>query len=308
MLVRKLFMLWRIMKTGSRNFARNAWLSIAATAVMTVTLTIMLAAVVFNMALGSTLDQVTAKIDVAVFFTDEASQKKINRFQSELEQLENVTEVEFVSKSEALERYRELRSDEESSAPIEAVSEEENTLPRSVEIKMADLSRVGEISALAESQQFAPIVEDTSLEKENRRTIERIARARESLITFGLTASLIFAAISMLIIFNTIRMAIFARAEEIGIMRLVGATNSFIRGPFLFEAMLDGIIAALISLGLVYAVLFRTGVSLINYVDFESTTAFFADMWPVVVLATIGAGILIGVLSSALAMMRYLRL
>ncbi len=308
MLVRKLFMLWRIMGAGTRNFFRNAWLSVAATAVMVVTLTIMLAAVVFNMALGNTLDQVTRNIDVAVYFTDEASQREISQFQNELNGLENVTSVSFISKDEALERYRQERSESENQSPIDPVTEEENPLPRSVEITVEDLTRVDEISRLAESGQHASIIDETSLGADQQRTIERIASVREFLITFGLAASLIFAGISVLIIFNTIRMAIFARGEEISIMRLVGATNSFIRGPFLFEAMLDGIIAALIALGLVYAVLFRSGASLVDYVDFESTVAFFADAWPLVVAGTITAGILIGILSSTLAMARYLRL
>lgn len=306
MLVRRLFMLWRIMGTGTRNFFRNAWLSIAATAVMTVTLTIMLAAVVFNMALGSTLDQVTEKINIAVFFPDEVSEKKIGEFEDELLRLGNVTSTYYVSKSEALERYR--QENEGNEDVLEAVNENENPLPRSIEIQVKDLNKVDEIAALTQSDRYAPIIEDTSLDRDRRRTIERIADARQFLITFGVTASLVFAVISMLIIFNTIRMAIFARGEEIGIMRLIGATNAFIRGPFLFEAMLDGIIAAVISLGLVYAVLFHSSVSLTDFVDFESTLTFFADTWPLVVLGTVLAGILIGTLSSMLAMMRYLRL
>jgi cell division transport system permease protein len=295
------------MEAGTRNFFRNAWLSVAAITVMAVTLTIMLSAVVFNMALGNTLDKVTEKIDVAVYFNDDASRSQIDKFQEALLARGNVTEVEFISKSEARERYRQERSSS-GEQPIDPVTPGDNPLPRSVEITVADLTRVGQISDLAQSQQYAPIVEETSLGGDQRDTIQRIATVRESLLTAGLVASLIFAGISVLIIFNTIRMAIFARGEEISIMRLIGATNAFIRGPFLFEAILDGIIAALIALGLVYALLFRSGASLIDYVDFESTVTFFAEAWPLVAGGTILAGVLLGAFSSTLAMARYLRL
>lgn len=307
MLVRKLFMLTRVMEAGTRNFFRNAWLSVAAITVMAVTLTIMLSAVVFNMALGNTLDKVTEKIDVAVYFNDDASRSQIDQFQEALLARGNVTEVEFISKAEARERYRQERSSS-GEQPIDPVTPGDNPLPRSVEITVADLTRVGQISDLAQSQQYAPIVEETSLGGDQRDTIQRIATVRESLLTAGLVASLIFAGISVLIIFNTIRMAIFARGEEISIMRLIGATNAFIRGPFLFEAILDGIMAALIALGLVYALLFRSGASLIDYVDFESTVTFFAEAWPLVAGGTILAGVLLGAFSSTLAMARYLRL
>jgi cell division transport system permease protein len=302
-----MFMLTRVMEAGTRNFFRNAWLSVAAITVMAVTLTIMLSAVVFNMALGNTLDKVTEKIDVAVYFNDDASRSQIDQFQEALLARGNVTEVEFISKAEARERYRQERSSS-GEQPIDPVTPGDNPLPRSVEITVADLTRVGQISDLAQSQQYAPIVEETSLGGDQRDTIQRIATVRESLLTAGLVASLIFAGISVLIIFNTIRMAIFARGEEISIMRLIGATNAFIRGPFLFEAILDGIIAALIALGLVYALLFRSGASLIDYVDFESTVTFFTEAWPLVAGGTILAGVLLGAFSSTLAMARYLRL
>lgn len=304
--IRRGLMLWRIMVSGVRNFIRNAWLSVAATAVMVITLTIMLAAIVFNMALGDTLDQVTESIDIAVFFDDAAPMETVNELQSELLALENVTDVHYVSKAEALERYQEDNADNPDI--LEAVTEDENPLPTSLEIQVQDLNRVDEIIVLSQDDRFVPIIEDTSLGEDRRRTIARIADTRQFLITFGIVASLLFAAISILIIFNTIRMAIFARGEEIGIMRLVGATNGFIRGPFLFESMLDGIIAAGISLAVLYTALLKGAPRLVDFVSFDSTFAFFTGAWPLVVFGTILAGIAIGVISSMMAMMRYLKL
>ncbi len=305
-LIRRLLMLWRIMVAGTRNFFRNAWLSVAATAVMVITLTIMLSAVIFNMALGDTLDQVTESIDVAIFFEDDASREAIDELQSELIGLENVTAVQYISKADALERYR--RDNIDNPDILEAVSEDDNPLPRSLEIQVQDLNQIDELIILSQDDRFIPIIEDTSLGEERRRTIERIADTRQFLISFGVVASLIFASVSILIIFNTIRMAIFARGDEIGIMRLVGATNGFIRGPFIFESILDGIIAAAISLGIIYLALMQGATRLVDFVSFENTLEFFTVAWPLVVIATVLAGALIGIISSMMAMVRYLKL
>ncbi len=304
--VRRLLMLWRIMVAGTRNFFRNAWLSVAATAVMVITLTIMLSAVVFNMALGDTLDQVTESIDVAIFFEDEAPRSTIDELQEELMRLENVTAVEYISKADALERYR--RENIDNPDILEAVSEDDNPLPRSLEIQVEDLNLIDELIILSQDERFVPAIEDTSLGDNRRTTIERIADTRQFLISFGVIASLIFATISILIIFNTIRMAIFARGDEIGIMRLVGATNGFIRGPFIFESVLDGIIAAGISLGIIYLGLLQGATRIVDFVNFENTLEFFTTMWPLVVIGTIAAGILLGIISSMMAMVRYLKL
>lgn len=310
--VRRLLMLWRIMLAGMRNFLRNAWLNLAATVVMVITLTIILLAVVFNMALGETLDKYTEQVDlVSIYLQDGASEADVDALRGELEAHDNVLSTDYTSKQEALEQFR---IDQETDQPdegrdiVDAVSEDNNPLPASVEARVHDIERITVVNDIANQQQYASIVDETSLDEDDQRTINRISNAQQFLITFGLSASLVFAAISMLIIFNTIRIAIYARSEEIGIMRLIGATNGFIRGPFLFEAMLNGIIGASLAVVLVYLALFRGLGGEIEFVDFGATLQFFGDAWPLVVVATLALGMVIGILSSALAMARHLRL
>lgn len=310
--VRRLLMLWRIMLAGMRNFLRNAWLNLAATVVMVITLTIILLAVVFNMALGETLDKYTEQVDlVSIYLQDGASEADVDALRGELEAHDNVLSTDYTSKQEALEQFR---IDQETDQPdegrdiVDAVSEDNNPLPASIEARVHDIERITVVNDIANQQQYASIVDETSLDEDDQRTINRISNAQQFLITFGLSASLVFAAISMLIIFNTIRIAIYARSEEIGIMRLIGATNGFIRGPFLFEAMLNGIIGASLAVVLVYLALFRGLGGEIEFVDFGATLQFFGDAWPLVVVATLALGMVIGILSSALAMARHLRL
>lgn len=305
-LIRKFFMLARIMMAGTRNFFRNAWLNLAATAVMVVTLMIMLGAVVFNMALNDTLDQYTQQVDlVALYLEDEVSRDEAQGLQQYLEANDNVLSTQYISQDDAFERYQELGLEDD---VIEATGDE-NFLPASVEVRVDDIDRIQEVNTLIEQdEEFAALVNDSSLDEDSQRTIERISSTQQFLVTFGLSTSVLFATISILIIFNTIRIAIYARSEEIGIMRLIGATNSFIRGPFLFEAMLNGIVAAAVSLLVAHITLFRILGDNVQYIDFGQTLDFFAQMWPLVVLVTFLVGILIGIFSSMLAMARHLRL
>lgn len=302
----RLITLWRIMVAGTRNFFRNAWLSIAATAVMVVTLTVMLSAIILNVALNDTLKQVTNKIDISIFFTDNTTPEQIAKVQEELKKTANVQSSRYVSKIEALSRYREQNKN--NPELLEAVNEKENPLPQSIEIQVKDLKNTDAITALTQREEFKPLIQDTTHGEDRQKTIQRIGNINSFLTKVGLFGSLVFAIIAVLIIFNTIRMAIFSRGDELQIMRLIGATNGFIRGPFLFEAMLDGIVAAVITLITIYFLLFYGGPKLLSYVDFSHTLLLFGTHWTLVGLATMLAGMAIGALSAALAMIRYLKL
>ena len=306
MVLRKFFMLWRIMVAGARNFVRNGWLNLAATAVMVVTLGVMLGAVVFNMALNYTLEQYTEQVDlVAIYLEDDVDEEEIEEFRDFLLRNDNIVSTDYVPTEEAFARYQELDLADD---VIEATGDED-FLPASIEVRVDDIDRIQEVNTLVEQdEEFAALVSDTSLDEESQRTIERISSTQQFLITFGMGASALFGTISVLIIFNTIRIAIYARSEEIGIMRLIGATNAYIRGPFLFESMLSGILAAAISLLVAHVLLFQFLGEEVQYIDLDQTVAFFAQWWWLVVIATLAAGILIGIFSSMLAMARHLRL
>jgi cell division transport system permease protein len=303
--VHKLITLWRIVVAGTHNFFRNAWLSAAATAIMTVTLTVMLSAIILNAALTDTLKEITNRIDIAIFLEDEATEAQIESIQNELRQIENVQSVSFVSKTDALNRYRAQYRD--NPTLLAAITEEENPLPQAIEFQVKDLNQIEPIILVTQKEEYIPIVQSTSYE-DRQRIIKRIADINSFLVNAGVIVSSLFTAISILIIFNTIRMAIFSRGEEIQIMRLIGASNGYIRGPFIFEAMLNGVMAAVISLAFGYIVLFAGAPKLLSYVNFSNTLSFFEQYWTLVGIGTMLIGMFIGALSSILAMMRYLRL
>lgn len=305
-MMRRWITTWRVMQAGTRNFFRNAWLSIAAIAMMVITLTVILGSIILNIALNDTLDEVTNKIDIAIYFNDEVTTETVEQIQQDLQNDPNVTGTVYISKDQALSRYRDQNRD--NPELLEAINERENPLPSSLEVRVSDLKQIDGIIAITQDEDYLASIQETSLGEDRKKTIDRIANIKEFLITAGLGASVIFAGVAILIIFNTIRIAIFSRSDEIQIMRLIGATNSFIRGPFIWEAMLDGIVAATITLVVAYMAIFAGATKIINYVNFSSTITIFENYWTLVGIGVIALGMLIGVVSSVLAMTRYLKL
>ena len=296
----------RIFKAGLRNFMRNAWLSTAATAVMTVTLTIVLSSFIANNALTATIKGIVNKIDVSIYLKDSATKEQIDQLQDRLAKVDNVASVRYVSKLDALERYREQNKNNKKL--LEAVTEEDNPLPASLEVKAKDPKKLEPIEQVVNERDVKPLVSEFSYEGDRKATIDRIISASNFIRTAGLVSSIIFVIISILIIFNTIRMAIFTRREEIEIMKLVGATKWFIRGPFLFEAGLYGAIAAVLAMLMCYSLVVAGGPRLATYIDVDSVIALFKNNPITILLAELAIGVMIGVTSSLLAMARYLKL
>lgn len=298
----------RIIHSGLLNFIRNAWLTTAATAIMTVTLTILLATLIFNKALGDTINEYAKDITISVYLRDEADLATVNRLGEELKQNTEVKGVAFINKEEAQSRYIN-RYKEDNQRLLDAISIAGNSFPASWEVELKNLSQnqsvVAFVSQLASQPMYSSIVD--KIDKERLTTVTKIGEAQRFIIRAGIIAGSVFAIISILVIFNTIRMAIFTRSSEITIMRLIGATNGYIRGPFLFESMLYGIVAALLSTSLTFITLTTLGPKVEQHVRFESTITLFERYWYVVLFGTMGLGILVGVSSSILAMTRYMK-
>jgi cell division transport system permease protein len=299
----------RITKTGIHNFIRNAWLSTAATAVMTVTLSLVAVSYIANVALTSTIKTVVEKIDISIFLKDSTTPEQVAGLKVKLEQLEDVQGVKFISKADALAEYR--RQNADNPKLLEAITETDNPLPASLQVKAKDPNNLDPITNLVNQPENKPLLAEhdaISYSGDRKATIDKIIQTSNFFKATAIVASIIFVVISTLIIFNTIRMAIFTRREEIEIMRLVGATNWFIRGPFIFEAALYGIIAAAVSLIFIYTVVVNGAPKLGSYIDIGGVTTFLQDNVFLVAFALLALGVLIGGTSSMVAMKRYLKL
>lgn len=305
-MIHKIIQFRRIAIQGTRNFFRNAWLSSAATAVMLVTLTIILSAVIINMSLSDTIDDIASNVTVSVYLNDNITDDRRQVLETTLNNHENVENVKYVDKNEALSIFMEQNRDDPTI--ISGLDVTDNVLPASLEVSVLDLSRIDQVTAVANDPSFEDVVDETSVSEERRKTIDNIARAQDFITMASILTASVFALISVLVIFNTIRMAVFTRSTEIEIMKLIGATPNYIRGPFLFEAGLYGVLAGLLASVAVYSVLIGLGPRANRQLLIEPTIDFFVTHWLWVVLITIIMGVTIGFISCIISMSRYLRL
>lgn len=296
----------RIANTGFHNFIRNAWLSTSAVAVMVVTLTIIMSSTILNSALTDTVQDIAKQITVSIYLTDEAEASSLEELKSSLEANDNVAEVRYISKQDALGIFQEQNSDDSTLLEVFALTGAD-TLPASYEVTVEDLSKIDDVVAIAEEERFLSTVDETSVNEARKESINNIAKAQDFITLASIAAAAVFAGISILIIFNTIRMAIFTRSDEIEIMKLIGATPRYIRGPFMFEAATYGIFAGIIATVAVYSVLLGLGPRAKSQLLIEPTIDTFSENFLWVMLAAVIIGMLIGLVSSAFSLSRYLR-
>src|SRR3990167_283610 len=307
----KFITLERIFKNGFVNFGRNIWLAIAAMAMMAVTLTILLFAIVANATFSHTISDITSHIDVSVYLKDEVTDEQRSSLIVELKQIDNVQAVGYTSKDQALKNYRAQNID--NPELLAAISETDNPLPASLVISPKDPNKLDTIKDYLDKPEVQALQSDpTSYSGDRKAAIDKIAKATQFFRQAGIIGIIIFIIISMLIIFNTIRMTIFNRRDELVIMRLLGATPGYIRGPFIVETMLYGVVAAAVSLivcGGLFAVASSTlQASSLGLLDIKYSSDYFSNNLWLILTAQILAGIIIGAASAAIATRRYLKL
>lgn len=307
---RKMIGFERVVKTGMVNFVRNVSLSVAATAVMVVTLTIVLFSIIANATFNNTIAGINAKIDVSVYLKDEVTDQQRNDLINKLENTDNVKNVQYISKDQALESYR--RDNQDNLDLLLAISQTDNPLPATLKIKPDDPGRIDAIKTVLESSDIKKLQSDeTSYSGDRKEAIDKITAATAFFRKAVFIGVIVFAVISMLIIFNTIQMAIFNRRDELTIMRLLGASTWFIKGPFIVETMLYGIVAAIISVSLVNA-LFAVqsqafDASSLGLLDIKFANQYFADNFWYFLGMQLAAGMFIGAVSALIATKRYLK-
>jgi cell division transport system permease protein len=307
---RKMITFWRILKSGGKNFFRNAWLTIAATAVMVVALTIVLLAIVLNTTARNAIKELSKSLKVSIYLKDQVGEPERAKLERAIRTNPYVSNIQYISVEEARQKFSEsFQNDQNLLEGLTLVGGE--ALPASLEVSVNNLDHINEVAEVAKSKEYEAIVDSITLGKTDaKKTIDRAASAQRFIVTSSILAAGIFAAVSFLIIFNTIRMAIYTRSEEIRIMKLIGATPNYIRGPFLVEASLYGIVAGCIANAAVYSVILSIGSKVATQAEFAETYNFFVQPGTMflLLLGAMIAGVLVAMISSMLAMERYLRL
>ena len=304
----------RIVKYGTKGFSRNIWLSTAATVVMSITLIILFVTVVASVILTNTAEMMKDKIDITIYFKPNTSAEVLSQLTERLEEDSNIKNVETSTSEDDYKKFlEENKTSDEIINILDADMEKMmiNKMQATMRIKVYDVDNLDSVKTIVEEDKL--FTQYTDKEKVptydvNRAEIATITSWARIARTGGIVLAVVFLIISVLIIFSTIRMAIFSRREEIYMMKLVGADKRFIRGPFLVEAELCGIIAGIVAGSASYFGFKFLAPKLQSYGISVSQIENVLDSNKLILvfLAFIVAGIIIGRISARLAVSRYL--
>ena len=304
----------RVVKYGTKGFGRNIWLSTAATVVMAITLIILFITVVASVILTNTAEMMKDKIDITIYFKPNTSQQVLDDLKSRISQDPNIKSVE-TSTSE--QEYDKFMAENKSSDDILDIMDKDMTtmmidkMQSTMRIKVYNVDDLGSIKQIVETDELFTANTDKNKAPTydvNRAEIGTITSWARIARTGGIVLAAVFLVISVLIIFSTIRMAIFSRREEIYMMNLVGADKGFIRGPFLVEAEICGMIAGVVAGTVSYFGFKFLSPKLASYgIDVSQiNNVLESNQLILVFLVFILVGMLIGRISARLAVHKYL--
>lgn len=308
---RKLITFWRIVHTGIVNFMRNVTLAVAAMAVMVVTLTIVLFSVVTNATFENTIAQITDKISVSVYLEDATTESQAKSLVAELKKQPEVSRVVYLNKQDALQAY--IEQNRNNPNLVTAAAEAGNPIPATIQVYPRDLNEINKIKDVLTTTENKKLQtpESPSYNGDRKQAIDTITHATNVLRRIGVATVVIFAIICALIIFNTIQMAIFNRRDEITIMRLLGASTSYIRGPYVVESAIYGFLSGVFSVLIINSAFLASSNALqassLGLLDINYASQYFEANFLSLLTLQIVLGIVIGTVSSAIATSRYLK-
>lgn len=283
---------------------RDRGSSVATVFVMVIAISLVTFLMLFQGTAAFVITSLESRVDISTYFLDTVFEEEILQVRDELVKLDDVRDVQYISKDKALEKFlEEHKGDEVILASLEAVGS--NPLLSSLNIRTWDSSSYLKVTDFLE-ESFGGLISKVDFE-EREPVIQRLDGLTSGIQTFGILFTIILGIVAVLVAFNTIRLAIYSTREEIEVMRLVGASNWFIRGPFVVQGVIVGIVAAIISLLLfIPATLFLSG-PLENLISGFNIFSYFLSNIFVIFLAQLLVGVILGMISSAIAVKRYLK-
>lgn len=297
----------RIAKFAFQNFWRNIWLSLVTVTILVLTLVSINILVVLSFLAQTAVASVQEKVDVSVYFKPDVSADTVQDVRSYLLGLSQVRDVEYVSREDALENFRSLHGD--NAAIMVSLEElEENPLGATLIVKAYDPADYPFVLETLDNPQFTTFIEDKNYD-DHKEVIQRIDNISSRVQRFGIVLSAVFVCIAVLIVVNTIRVAIYTHREEIGIMKLVGASDWFVRAPFLVEGVVYAFLATLILAGLIYPVIILSEPYINGFFDGSNVglVSFFNNNSLYIFGAEFAALAFLNIMSAGFALGRYLK-
>ena len=294
-------------KEALRGFARN--LSTTLGSIITIFLSLFVIGVflVGAAVIENVVSSVESEVTITAYLSDDVSDSQVSSLTSEIKGIDGVSGVSYVSKDQALENFRAMSSNPEIVDQLDGA----NPLPASLTIELSDPQMVESVAGqIVENSTFKKACDEPSNPadslKYGQKTVERLFQLTSYVRYIGLALIVLLIFIAMVFINNTIRLAILARRKEIAIMRLVGASNGFIRGPFLMEGAMHAIIGSLLAIGsieLIHRVALPKVQSALTFLPMDVAGQTYAFIY----VGLLVAGLVIGLIGSAFAMRRYLK-
>lgn len=295
----------RIIKYGLMSFWRNGWISVATIFTMVLTLFVLGSLVFSNVLMNSALDRIKDKVDISVYFKSQAEEQDILALQKSLLDLPQVKSADYISKEQALKEFKERHAN--NALIIQSLEElDSNPLKASLNIKAKDPEQYEAISKFLDEGEFNHLIDKINY-FQNKIVIERLSKILDTSHNVGMIITLVLAFIAISVTFNTIRLAIYNNRAELKIMRLVGATNNFIRGPFMFEGVLYGVISGIITIIIFLPLTYWLGPKTLSFFGGPNIFDYFMDNFFKISILLIAVGSLLGAASSYIAVSRYLK-
>ena len=299
----------RVLVSGGKNFIRGGAVSAATVIIMTVTLAIIGSLIFLSALLSFTLDAIKDKVDVSVYFVTTASESGILSVKSQLEKLPQVENVSYTSADEALTAFRARHATDQ--LTLQALDElGGNPLDASLEVRAKDPSEYDSIVSFLEASPALSAGGSSLIDRinyqQNKEVIDRLSLAMQATKEIGFAIVVLFALASILIAFATIRLAIYTAKDEIAVMRLVGASNSYIRGPFIVAGIINGIIATILVLFILWPATWYAGMKTSGWLGGFNVSNYYTDHFFLIFIILLVSGIVLGGAASLLAIRKYL--
>lgn len=301
----KFLKLKRVIGEGWTSFRRNSWLTVAAISVLSLSLFIIGSTLLVGMSANVLIENIEKNVNINVYFKNSVSEERIAEIKREVEKKSELSSVEYISKEDALEKFSlDIEGNEVITEALNEIGE--NPLFSSLVLTAKDQSSYEQLSQYMENN-FKNEIDRTNYGK-NKEVIGRLGAVTATMQKVGLIVGSVFIFIAIMVTFSAIRMSLYTRKKEFDIMRLVGASNLYIKIPPILEGIYYGIFAALVAMILIF-VLAYSGIPIAEGVisKEEMLNFYIGNLWKIGGLVLL-SGILIGIVSSMISIRKYLKL
>jgi cell division transport system permease protein len=299
----------RSIKYGFQNFGRNIFLSIATTSIMVLTLFGLGFFMVINQISSQALDGIQDRVDISVYLKEGIDETQVNQFVEYVKGIEGVKEANLITKEMAMDKFKETYKDEPAILQSLQVLDE-NPFPKTLTIKAQNSQFYQSINdTLLGSEYKESTIQDTDYQKSTSKgIIDKLNNIIKVTKNIGISVIVVLATIAVLITYNTIRLTLYSYRQEIEIMRLVGANDTQIKGPFFVEGVLFGVFGTFISFLLLFVVVLIISSPIASFVSSsQSPSNYVLTNAFLIIGVQLLVGIILGVGSSLIAINRYLK-